>query len=161
MNFYTFTVERQAFVAARISESSHMAHSYIAYIDESGDDGLSGNYRQQGVRGGSSIWLTISAAVWRSSLDANALAWRDEIRSRLGVQAQKRPLHYKCLNHSQRIMAAQVLANKPFRSICVMSYKPLIVEKTYNERNKLYYPHVTVCPGAAFLAVSRHARTSS
>lgn len=116
-----------------------MAHSYIAYIDESGDDGLTGKYRQVGTRGGSSVWLTISASVWRFSIDADALAWRNEIRSKLGPQAQKRPLHYKDLGHNQRLMAAQVLAEKPIRSICVMSYKPLIPEDTYQEKNQLYF----------------------
>jgi hypothetical protein len=116
-----------------------MAHSYIAYIDESGDDGLSGNYRQVGTRGGSSQWLTISASVWRYSLDADAVSWRNEIRSRLGSQAQKKPLHYKHLGHNQRLMAAQILAEKPLRSICVSSYKPLIPAETYCEKNQLYF----------------------
>jgi hypothetical protein len=31
-----------------------MAHSFIAYVDESGDDGLPGHYRQAGARGGAS-----------------------------------------------------------------------------------------------------------
>lgn len=116
-----------------------MAHSYIAYIDESGDDGLGGNYRQPGVRGGSSTWLTISASVWRYSLDTDALAWRNEIRARLSSQARTKPLHYTSLNHSQRVMAAQILAEKPIRSICVMSYKPLIPAEVYVEKNQLYF----------------------
>jgi len=46
-----------------------MAHSYIAYIDESGDDGLPGHFRQPGGNGGPSHWLAIGATVWRFSRD--------------------------------------------------------------------------------------------
>lgn len=49
-----------------------MAHSFIAYIDESGDDGLPGRYREPGVQGGASHWLTIGAVVWRYSRDLDA-----------------------------------------------------------------------------------------
>lgn len=116
-----------------------MAHSLIAYIDESGDDGLAGNYRQQGVRGGSSTWLTIAASVWRHSLDAAAVVWRDEIRKRLGAQAQTRALHFKDLGHNQRIMAAQVVATKPIRAVCVMANKPLLPRSAYAGKNALYF----------------------
>jgi hypothetical protein len=37
-----------------------MPHSFLAFIDESGDDGF-GNYREPGKSGGASHWLVLSA----------------------------------------------------------------------------------------------------
>lgn len=115
-----------------------MAHSYIAYIDESGDDGL-GNYRIPGGAGGASTWLTLSATVCRMSRDLEIVGWRNEIRSKLSERAQKKPLHFKDLNHGQRTMASQVLATKAIRSICIVANKPVIPPGIYTEKNQLYF----------------------
>lgn len=116
-----------------------MAHSFIAYIDESGDDGLPGNYRTAGHQGGSSNWLTISASLWRLSRDLESVKWRDEIRQQLPDQQRRKPLHCLRLNHQQRVMACQVLATKPIRSICVMANKPVIPPNIYTQKNQLYF----------------------
>lgn len=117
-----------------------MAHSFIAYVDESGDDGLPGTYRTAGHQGGSSNWLTISASLWRHSRDLEAVQWRDEIHHRLPEQMRKkRELHCLKLNHQQRLMACQVLAEKPIRSICVMANKPVIQRDIYTQKNQLYF----------------------
>ncbi|GAA4714926.1 DUF3800 domain-containing protein [Sphingomonas lutea] len=116
-----------------------MAHSFIAYIDESGDDGLSGRYREPGRRGGSSHWLTLSASIWRYSRDLEAIEWRDAIRNQLGHQVRKVPLHCKDFNHQQKVMAAHTLRAKPFRTICVLANKASIPEGTYVGKNQLYF----------------------
>lgn len=116
-----------------------MAHSFIAYVDESGDDGLPGRYRTAGHQGGSSNWLTISASLWRYSRDLDAVQWRDEVRNQLPVQARKKTLHCLKLTHQQRVMACQVLASKPLRSICVMANKPVIPPNIYTLKNQLYF----------------------
>jgi hypothetical protein len=116
-----------------------MAHSFIAYVDESGDDGLPGHYRAPGHQGGSSNWLTLSASLWRYSRDLEAVQWRDEIRNQLPVQARRKPLHCLNLNHQQRIMACQSLATRPMRSICVMANKPIIPPNIYTQKNQLYF----------------------
>lgn len=116
-----------------------MAHSFIAYIDESGDDGLGGRYREPGRRGGSSHWLTLSASIWRYSRDLEAIQWRDEIRNQLGHQARAKPIHCKDLSHQQKVMAASVLAAKPFKTICVLANKPVIPAGTYTQKNQLYF----------------------
>lgn len=115
-----------------------MAHSYIAYIDESGDDGL-GNYRTPGGAGGASTWLTLSATVCRMSRDLEMVSWRNEIRHKLGERAQKRPLHFKDLNHGQRTMASQILATKALRAICIIANKPVIPPGIYTHKNQLYF----------------------
>jgi hypothetical protein len=58
-----------------------MSHSFVAFIDESGDDGLK-KFRGGG-EGGSSTWLVISACVIRQSRSADIVTWRDEITSKM------------------------------------------------------------------------------
>ncbi|MCG6207786.1 hypothetical protein LPW26_24320, partial [Rhodopseudomonas sp. HC1] len=60
-----------------------MKHTYLAFIDESGDDGLDGPFRDVGNAGGSSKWLAISACVFRRTHSLDAVTWRDEISSRM------------------------------------------------------------------------------
>ena len=114
-----------------------MSHSYIAYVDESGDDGLV-KFREPGADGGSSTWLTISACIIRASRDLDAVKWRDEIGAGL-PNRQRRDIHFQNMNHSQRTMAAQVLATKQLRLLHVISNKPTIPDGTYNEKNRLYF----------------------
>ena len=115
-----------------------MAHSYIAYIDECGDDGL-GNYRKAGVSGGSSHWLTLSATICRYSRDLETVAWRDAIRSKLPQKRWSKPLHFSELNHQQRVMAVNTLRRKPFRAMCVIANKPIIPDGIYTNKNQLYF----------------------
>ena len=115
-----------------------MAHSYIAYIDESGDDGL-GRYRIPSQIGGASTWLTISATICRMSRDLEMVEWRNEIRTKLSQRAEKKPLHFKTMSHGQRTMASQILAGKAMRGICIMANKPVIPSGMYPEKNQLYF----------------------
>lgn len=114
-----------------------MKHSYVAYIDESGDDGLA-KFRQLGVDGGASIWLFITACIIRASRDLEAVRWRDEITSKLPKQ-NKRNLHFQKMTHSQRIMAAKTLARKQLMLSHVISNKTTIPPGTYREKNQLYF----------------------
>lgn len=116
-----------------------MAHSFIAYVDESGDDGLPGVYRTAGHQGGSSNWLTISASLWRYTNSLEAVRWRNEIRDQLPPQARRKILHGMKLSHEQRVMACQIIAKKPIRSICVMANKPIIPKNVYTQKNQLYF----------------------
>lgn len=115
-----------------------MAHSYIAYIDESGDEGLNGNFREPGIAGGASHWLTLGATVWRLSRDLDAVQWAKGIIAKLPAQRANKPLHFMDLNHAQKLMAVQSLSGKPFRSIAVIANKTVIPPDTYKERNQLY-----------------------
>ncbi len=112
-------------------------HSFIAYIDESGDDGL-GKFRKTGDRGGASSWLVISACVFRFTYDLDAVAWRDEISDKM-AEKKSRQIHFWKMNHSQKTVAAQCLANKSIRAINILSNKTTIPAGTYNEKNQLYF----------------------
>lgn len=114
-------------------------HSFIAYIDESGDDGLA-KFRAVGGKGGASRWLTISACVVRASNDLEAVTWRDEIRSGIcSKQSAKKSIHFADMNHSQKRFAIQSISGKPLRFVAAMSNKTLIPAEKYTEKNTLYF----------------------
>lgn len=114
-----------------------MAHSYVAYVDESGDDGL-GRYRVPGARGGSSQWLIISACLFRATHHLEAVKWRDEI-SALMPEKKSRLIHFVKMNHSQRIVACKTISEKPIRIANIIANKPVIPDGIYTEKNQLYF----------------------
>lgn len=114
-----------------------MAHSYVAYIDESGDDGLGVTFRAPGVQGASN-WLVISAYLVRRSLDLDCVARRDEIVKGL-PKKKTRELHFADLNHQQKLFAVQCLSQKPARAISILSNKTTIPAGVYNDKNQLYF----------------------
>lgn len=117
-----------------------MAHSFIAYIDEAGDDGLAPDkYRVPGRGGGSSHWLSIGATVWRQSRDLDAVQWAKAIKDQLPAQKRKKPLHFKDLDHPQRVMAIGGLCSRPMRVILVLANKPVIPEDAYTKPHQLYH----------------------
>jgi hypothetical protein len=116
-----------------------MAHSFIAYIDEAGDDGMTGKYRVAGRRGGSSHWLTIGATVWRLSRDLDAVGWAKGIIAQMPEQRRNQPLHFKDMEHPQRVMAISALTNQPMRCLAVFANKPVIPEGMYPDKNQLYH----------------------
>lgn len=116
-----------------------MVYSFIAYIDESGDDGLIGRFRQPGVGGGPSHWFAIGATVWRLSLDLDMVKCAKEIIQRLPERKRGKPLHFTELDHTQRVMATAQLVNKPFRMSGIFAYKPMITDGTYINKNQLYH----------------------
>lgn len=114
-----------------------MAHSYVAFIDESGDDGL-GNYREPGQRGGASKWLVISAIVYRLQYDLEAVHWRDAITSKM-PEKKKRTLHFAEMNHGQKLLTVKSIVDLPVRGISVIDYKPIIPDGVYTEKNQHYF----------------------
>lgn len=114
-----------------------MPYSFIAYIDESGDDGLQ-NFRAPGANGGASTWLVISACVLRFSRDLEAVSWRNEILTRM-PERKSRSLHFAKLTHGQKVVATQCLASKGIRAISVISDKTTVPMETYHDKNQLYF----------------------
>lgn len=112
-------------------------YSYIAYIDESGDDGLT-NFRAPGVRGGASFWLVISACVYRFSSDWRSIEWRNEILKQMPDKRSK-ILHFVQLNHGQKVAAVQYLAKQRIRAINIIANKAVIPDGIYKDKNQLYF----------------------
>lgn len=75
-----------------------MNASFIAYVDESGDEGFVFNADGSG----SSRWFVLSAAVIRQTNDLEMVSCLREVRTVL-QKAPKTPLHFVELKHEQRV----------------------------------------------------------
>lgn len=116
-----------------------MASSFIAYIDESGDEGFT---FLPGGRG-SSRWFILSAAVFRRTNDLKSVAALKAARSTLGWDAKK-AFHFCEMKHEQRLVLLHNLASVPFRTISVLSHKPDIPDIERYQANKcLLYRYLT------------------
>ena len=119
-----------------------MTYSYIAYIDEAGDDGLQ-KLKDSAGNNGSTHWLILGAIIARSSNDANMVGYRDSIKKSAQIKSNKRDIHFKDLKHEQKTVVAQVISELPIRSIVVASNKQTILnhprKDLYNNKNDLYW----------------------
>ena len=117
-----------------------MAHSFVAYIDESGDDGIK-NFRTVGT-GGTSQWLVISCCLISSGNDRLVPKWRDSITNKFPAK-KRRDLHFAHLDHGQRVTACQTLSRLPLRAFSVMSNKTTIPNHPrpdlFRKKNTLYW----------------------
>ncbi len=115
-----------------------MNHSYIAYIDESGDDGLK-NFREPGQQGGASKWLCICACIIRATNRLQTVRWRDEIKNITRKKNKGRSIHFAEFNHNQKRVACQIINGKALTYISAISNKTTIPIGTYNDKNQLYF----------------------
>ncbi|MTH96553.1 DUF3800 domain-containing protein [Roseibium sp. RKSG952] len=117
-----------------------MPHSFSAFIDESGDDGLDPDkFRKIGDNGGSSNWMSICACIIRTKNEAETVSWRDRLKTGAGKKSKGRQLHFHQLNHQQRRYVARELATFPLRYTAALTNKKDIPEGTYTEKNQLYF----------------------
>ena len=106
-------------------------YSFVAYIDESGDDGL--NMGQNGF--GPSHWFVLSALIVRKSVDLELPQRRDEIVSEISLQRSE--IHMKKIkNHDQKLLVAKRVSEIPSRHITILSNKYSILN---SERNNLFH----------------------
>jgi hypothetical protein len=112
-----------------------MKSSFIAYVDESGDEGFV--FHPDGT--GSSRWFVLSAAVIRRTNDLQMVSCLKAVRSLLGREP-KSPLHFVDLKHEHRVPYIRRVGELPMRTISVLVYKPLIAEpeKFQNTKYLLY-----------------------
>jgi hypothetical protein len=97
-----------------------MPAGYVAYIDESGDDGL---WKVQPVDPvGASEWFILSAMVVPTSLNREAI-WVQRILADLGLH-QRRTLHFQSLDDHHKLAVCEALAALPIRCFAVASHKP-------------------------------------
>ena len=113
-------------------------HTFIAYIDESGDDGLR-RFRTPGGGGGASNWLILSACVVRASRRLSLVNWRDEIKEVTGKRSPGRSVHFADFNHGQKRAACGVIATKNLRFTSVICHKPSLDGATFTIKNQLYF----------------------
>ncbi|MDX2176179.1 MAG: DUF3800 domain-containing protein [Candidatus Sumerlaeia bacterium] len=112
-----------------------MKPSFVAYVDESGDEGFL--FKPDGS--GSSRWLVLSAVVIRKVNDLQVVDCLKAVRSILG-KPPLYPLHFVDLKHEQRIPYVRRVGGLPIRTVTVLIYKPLVrePEKFQTEKHLLY-----------------------
>lgn len=96
---------------------------YVAYIDESGCDGLK---RLKPHPKGSSEWFVISGTIVRKDNDTRMLPWVRSILTEIG-QPKCRDLHFKKLNYRKKKIVSEQIADLPIRNFVVLSHKPNMV----------------------------------
>jgi hypothetical protein len=112
-----------------------MSHSFVAYIDESGDEGWS--FRDEpGL--GSSEWFVISAVVVPTAIEIAELKRFHEIIRPI-EELRKAPIHFSKLNHEQRVASCAGIAgtNTRFISICINKRK--INSTGLKGKHRLYF----------------------
>ncbi|MDL5030364.1 DUF3800 domain-containing protein [Pelomonas sp. APW6] len=93
-----------------------MSSSFVAYIDESGDEGFT--FLDDGR--GSSRWFVLSAVVYRRPADLSAVAALKAARATLGW-APKKAFHFCDMRHEHRRVLLNEVAKTPFRTVSILS----------------------------------------
>jgi hypothetical protein len=109
---------------------------FIAYIDESGDDGLT-RIRPYDINGASE-WFILSAVVVRADRQSE-LSWVRDILGKLN-SPQRRDLHFQRLDDLRRSKVCCEMANLPLRCFVVMSNKRNMRGYTNQRAAKVYTP---------------------
>jgi len=96
--------------------SDRPRYDYIAYIDESGDDGLKAVKPRKSP--GSSEWLILSAVVVRASNESKVAEWVRDIRSGFRSK-QAKALHFADLSPPNKRAACEKIAGLDLRCFVV------------------------------------------
>lgn len=112
-----------------------MTSSFVAYIDESGDEGFT--FHADGS--GSSRWLILSALIMRKENDKEVVDTAKTARELL-EKPEKFPLHFRDLKHDQRVALARLVGQMNSRTVSVLVHKPDIsdAENFQREAYSLY-----------------------
>ncbi|HDX0800646.1 DUF3800 domain-containing protein [Stenotrophomonas maltophilia] len=108
-------------------------HAFNVYIDESGDEGF--QFRDNNR--GSSRWFVLSAAITRADTDLETVKLVDRVRTQLGKPARA-DLHFRKLNHGQRLPYLAEISGAPLRTVSVLVHKPSLQSDAYSEKGLLY-----------------------
>lgn len=100
-----------------------MTASFVAYVDESGDEGFKFLPNEQG----SSRWFVLSALVVRKENDLQVVSLAKHAREILRKEPKK-PLHFRELKHEQRVPLARLIGGASVRTVSVLIHKPSIPE---------------------------------
>jgi hypothetical protein len=110
-----------------------MASSFVAYIDEGGDEGF------KKIGAGSPEWFILSALVTKTDIDVATVKIIDEIRKKLSKPAKK-SLHFRKLKHHQKLPLIGMLAGADVRVMSVLVHKPCLLEpENFKDDGRLYH----------------------
>lgn len=114
-----------------------MGASFVAYIDESGDEGFT--FRQTVDEQASSDWFVLAALVTRRQTPLAAVKALDTVRRELKLRPRSH-VHWKALKHTAKTRYAQIIATLQARLIGVCVHKPSLQEpETFRARYRLYF----------------------
>lgn len=114
-----------------------MTASYVAFIDEAGDEGFKFLDRERG----SSRWFVISAVVFRYENRMAPVAALKRAREVLS-KPPKYALHFRDLKHEHRVAYLAEITKEAFRSASVLIHKPGIAEpERYSHDKYLLYKY--------------------
>jgi hypothetical protein len=116
-----------------------MTSSFVAYVDESGDEGFKFLPNEQG----SSRWFVLSALVIRKENDLQVVQLARQARELL-KKDPKKPLHFRNLRHEQRVPLARLLGDAQVRTVNVLIHKPSIPEpEVFQQQAYALYRYAT------------------
>jgi len=111
-----------------------MKPSFVAYIDEAGDEGFV--FKPDGR--GSTRWFVLSALVVRYEQRLELVKLTAEARKVLG-KPPRYPLHFRELRHEQRLPLARMIGQAPVITVHVLVHKPSIPEpENFRQAYSLY-----------------------
>ncbi len=109
-----------------------MKETFIAYIDESGDEGF--NFKP-----GVSEWFNLSAVIIRKTDDLKMVELTNGVKYRLGKPIKK-ALHFRDLKHEHRVFFVDRIASTKLRTVSIVVHKPSITSlEAFNEKFRLYF----------------------
>ena len=97
-----------------------MAHSFVAYIDEAGDQGF--KFNDDPGKPGSKRWFVLTAVIVSVANDPKLIRCVADLRVKLRLQ-ERQPIHFSQLTHAQKVLAVHEIAEMPVRIINVMVEK--------------------------------------
>ena len=111
-----------------------MASSFVAYVDEAGDEGF------KKIGHGTPEWFILSAVVTKTDLDVQTVKVIDDIRHEL-KRPPLTPLHFrKIKQHHQKLLCVSRVAKSDIRAMSVMIHKPSLLEpENFNAGSRLYH----------------------
>lgn len=112
-----------------------MAHSFVAYIDESGDEGF--KFRAEPGRG-SSEWFVLSALMIPQVQDIIEVKKFHEVIRPMEV-ARKAPIHFAKLSHEQRVAVCAAIGVSGFRTVNISVHKPSLDPTNFDSAYRLYF----------------------
>lgn len=116
-----------------------MSASFVAYVDESGDEGFKFLPQEQG----SSRWFVLSALVIRKENDLQVVQLARQARDLLRKEP-KAALHFRHLKHEQRVPLARLIGAAPVRTVSVLIHKPSITEpEVFQQQAYALYRYAT------------------
>jgi hypothetical protein len=107
--------------------------SFVAYIDESGDEGFDFN------NAGTSHWFVLSSVVVRAKHDPQLVKdIVDRVRTAHGNTGRKK-LRFRKMRPPLRQSCVDIVSTHRIRTVTVLIYKPSLTPETFRKQHRLYF----------------------